>query len=189
MYNNFLVKELDIDIDLNYALAYLKALETEYDHLRWNADDELNNVHDAELQDNIKGVYGWGLQSNLEDLNQPCPPYNIHKNGSDVYRNTPLIFDFAQWVLDQFPYARQMSIAAHPPGTKIRTHTDTDTWLKIHIPLLTTNDSYFIFDDQKFVLESGKAYLVNTKVPHSTSNDGNSIRTHLFFKVPSDIDL
>lgn len=189
MYRDFLVKELDIEFDLNYALEYLETLETEYGHLRWNADDELNNVNDAELQDNIKGVYGWGLQSNLEDLNHPCPPYNIHKSGSDTYRNTPLIFGFAEWILEKFPYARQMSVAAHPPGTKIRTHTDTDTWFKIHIPLLTTNNSYFIYDNQKFVMEAGKMYFVNTSVPHSTSNDGDDIRTHLFFKVPSDIDL
>jgi hypothetical protein len=31
--------------------------------------------------------------------------------------------------------------------------------------------------------------LVNTSVPHSTNNEGTDTRIHLFFKVPSDIDL
>jgi len=186
MYKNFLVKELDIPFKLDWAIEYLDTLEYKFIHLRWNADDNLTTVRDADLQDNIKGVYGWGIQSNLDDLSKPCPPYNIHKQGSDVYRNTPLVFGFAEWLLDVFPDARQMSIAAHPPGTKIRTHTDSDTWLKIHIPLLANSDSYFIFDDKKFAMKPGKMYLVNTAVPHSTSNDGDTTRVHLFFKIPAE---
>lgn len=189
MYSEFLVNPLDIEFDLDYALAYLNTLETKFAHLRWNADDNLNSVNQPELQDNIKGVYGWGIHSNLADLTQPCPPYNVSKDRTSEYRNTELVFGFAEWVLEQFPYARQLSVAAHPPGTKIRTHVDTDTWFKIHIPLITTDNSYFIFADQKFVLKAGKMYLVNTSVPHSTSNDGNSTRIHLFFKVPADIKL
>jgi len=185
----FLVKPLDIKFNLEYALEYLTALETNFVHLRWNADDNLDNVNDAELQDSIKGVYGWGIQSNLPDLTKPCPPYNVSKDRNSEYCNTSLVFGFADWILEQFPYARQMSIAAHPPGTKIRTHVDTDDWFKIHIPLVTTDNSYFIFADQKFVMKPGKMYLVNTSVPHSTSNDGDQTRIHLFFKVPADIKL
>jgi hypothetical protein len=185
MYKDFLVNPLDIDFDLDYALEYLHTLETKFVHLRWNAEDNLNTVNDAEYQDNIAGVYGWGIQSNLLDLSIPCPPYNIHKEGTQNYRNTPLVFGFAEWLLEKFPHARQMSIAAHPPGTKIRTHTDSNNWFKIHIPLTTTDNSYFIFADQQFAMKPGKMYLVNTAVPHSTSNDGNSTRIHLFFKVPA----
>ena len=185
MYNNFLVKPLDIEFDLEVALDYLHTVENKFIHLRWDADDNLNNVNEAELQDNIKGVYGWGVQSNLEDLTIPCPPYHIDKRGTREYRNTPLVFGFAEWLLEKFPDARQMSIAAHPPGTKIRTHVDSDNWFKIHVPLVSTDNSYFIFDNQKFAMKPGKIYLVNTSVPHSTSNDGHAIRTHLFFKVPS----
>ena len=189
MYNDFLVKPLDIEFDLDYALKYLNTLENKFIHLRWNADDNLDAVNEAKLQDNIAGVYGWGIQSNLADLTQPCPPYNVSKDRISEYRDTALVFGFAEWLLEQFPYARQMSVAAHPPGTKIRTHVDTDTWFKIHIPLITTDNSYFIFADQKFVMTPGKMYLVNTAVPHSTSNDGDKTRIHLFFKIPADINL
>lgn len=185
MYKNFLVKPLDITFDLDYALEYLNTLESKFIHLRWDADNNLDTVKDAEYQDNITGVYGWGIQSNLTDLSVPCPPYNIHKNGTNEYCSTPLMFGFAEWLLEQFPYARQMSIAAHPQGTKIRTHVDSDNWLKIHIPLITTDNSYFIFADKKFAMTPGKMYLVNTSVPHSTSNDGNGTRVHLFFKIPA----
>lgn len=185
MYNDFLVKPLDIEFDLNYALDYLRTVENQFIHLRWDANTNLSTVNESELQDEIRGVYGWGIQSNLEDLSMPCPPYNIHKNATNTYRNTPLVFGFAEWLLEKFPTARQMSIAAHPSGTKIRTHVDSDNWFKIHIPLRSTDNSYFIFDDQKFAMKPGKMYLVNTSVPHSTSNNGDSTRIHLFFKVPA----
>jgi len=189
MYNDFLVKPLEISFNLDQALDYLRTLESKFTHLRWDADDNLDTVNDAEYQDNITGVYGWGIQSNLADLTKPCPPYNIHKEHTNEYRNTPLVFGFAEWLLEQFPYARQMSIAAHPPGTMIRTHVDTDTWFKIHIPLTSTDNSYFVFADEKFTMKPGKMYLVNTAVPHSTSNEGESTRIHLFFKIPADTKL
>ena len=78
MYNDFLVKSLDIEFDLNYALDYLHTLENKFIHLRWDADDNLDTVSDAEYQDNISGVYGWGIQSNLVDVSTPCPPYAYH---------------------------------------------------------------------------------------------------------------
>jgi len=186
MYNDFLVKQLNNPVNMDWALEYLDTVEYKYSHLKWSADENLSTVNDAELQDNIKGVYGWGIQSNLEDLSMPCPPYNIHKSGSNVYRNTSLVFGFAEWILDVFPYARQISIAAHPPGTRIRTHVDSDNYFKIHIPLIANDSSYFIFDGEQFSMKPGKMYLVNTAVPHSTSNEGNTTRVHLFFKVPID---
>lgn len=186
MYKDFLIKELDIKFDLSELLEYLDILERDFSHLKWIADESLTTVNDAEMQGNIKGVYGWGVQSNLEDLNVPCPPYNIHKNGSKVYRNTPLVFGFIEKLLERFPYARQISIAAHPPGTKIRVHTDSDNWLKIHIPIVAGDRSYFMFEKQTFVMEAGKTYLVNTVIPHGTFNDSDVTRIHLFFKIPSD---
>lgn len=185
MCKDFLVKKIDIEFDLSYALDYLHMVETKFTHLRWDADTNLNTVNEAELQDNISGVYGWGVQSNLLDLSMPCPPYNIHKDSTQVYRNTALMFGFAEWLLEKFPQARQMSIAAHPPGTKIRTHVDSDNWFKVHVPLISTNKSYFVFADEKFIMEPGFMYLVNTSVPHSTSNEGDNTRVHLFFKVPA----
>ena len=189
MQTNFLVKPLDIKFDLDYALDYLHTLETKFNHLRWNADENLSSVNEVNEQESIIGVYGWGIQSNLSDLTVPCPPYNIHKQSSDEYHNTELVFGFAEWLLEQFPYARQMGIAAHPPGTKLKTHVDTDTWFKIHIPLISTNNSYFIFDGEKFVMEPGRMYFVNTSVPHSTSNEGDGIRIHLLFKIPANTKL
>jgi hypothetical protein len=40
-----------------------------------------------------------------------------------------------------------------------------------------------LFGDKKYVLEVGKAYIVNTKRNHATDNQGTLDRVHLHFKV------
>lgn len=190
MSHNFLVEELNINFDIQEALDYLQTVETEYAHLRWNANKEnLKQVREAAEQQEISGVYGWGVQSNLPDLNQPCPPYHVHKGGNNDYRDTALVFGFINKIKSVFPQARQISIAAHPQGTKIRRHKDSSAYYKIHVPITSNDKAWFIFDEKTFVLKPGKFYLINTDKEHSTYNEGESIRTHLFFKVPvKDVD-
>jgi hypothetical protein len=133
----------------------------------------------------LLGLCGWGpgqLESELKGIH----PWKPENSWCTARPDTELVFGFAEWVLDVFPYARQISIAAHPPGTQIRTHVDSDNYFKIHIPLIANDCSYFVFNNEKFAMKPGKMYLVNTAVPHSTSNEGNTTRVHLFFKVPVD---
>jgi hypothetical protein len=181
---DFLVKELDIKFSFYDLERYFENVEHLYQYLKWTSD--LKEDANGHQKHSIDGVYGWGIQSNLEDLNVPCPPYNVHKNGSDNYRDTPLVFGFADLIRAKIPYSRQLSIAAHPPGTKINLHTDSDTYLKIHMPIKTNDKAYFNFEDNQFVLQPGKMYLVNTNKLHGTSNEGDTYRTHLFFKIPAD---
>jgi hypothetical protein len=181
---DFLIKELDIEFSYNELLSYLLTLESKFKGYKWTSElkDEVTGAN----KHNIDGVYGWGIQSNLSDLERPCPPYNVHKLGSDEYRDTKLVFDFAEKIRNRFPYARQVSIAAHPPGTKINLHTDTDSYLKVHVPILSNDSAYFFFENERVVLKPGKMYLVNTTKLHGTVNEGNSLRVHLFFKIPVD---
>lgn len=181
---DFLIKELDISFSYNELLSYLITLEKNFKGYKWTSD--LKDDVAGASKHKIDGVYGWGIQSNLSDLERPCPPYNIHKLGSDDYKDTKLVFDFAEKIRNRFPYSRQVSIAAHPPGTKINLHTDTDSYLKVHVPILSNDQAYFFFEEEKFVMQPGKMYLVNTQKLHGTVNEGSTIRTHLFFKIPVD---
>lgn len=178
------IKELDLKFSLQELVEYFEYLERSWVHLRW--DSNMDNVTDADKH-KIIGVYGWGIQSNLADLTEPCPPYHVHKEGTQEYRDTALMFGFAERIKEAFPYSRQHSIAVHPPGTVIGMHIDTPKWLKIHIPIKGNDSSYFIFEDEQFVFEPGKAYLVNTALMHGTNNLGTTDRAHLFFKVPTDM--
>jgi hypothetical protein len=181
---DFLIKELNISFSYNELFSYLLTLEKNFKGYKWTSD--LADDVDGASKHKIDGVYGWGIQSNLSDLERPCPPYNVHKLGGDDYKDTKLVFDFAEKIRNKFSYSRQVSIAAHPPGTKINLHTDTDSYLKVHVPILSNDRAYFFFEKEKFVMQPGKMYLVNTQKLHGTVNEGHTIRTHLFFKIPID---
>jgi hypothetical protein len=177
------VKELELEFSLQELTEYFDYLESSWIHLRWDSDR--NDTVDAEKHV-LDGVYGWGIQSNLTDLTVPCPPYHVHKDGTQEYRDTALMFGFAERIKQVFPYSRQHSIAVHPPGTVIGMHIDTPKWLKIHIPITGNDKSFFIFEDEQFVFQPGKAYLVNTSLMHGTNNLGSTNRANFFFKVPAD---
>lgn len=177
-----MIHELDINFNFDDALSYYHTLEKDYQHLKWTTTS-IDDVNDAELH-SLDGAFGWGIQSNLEDLTKPCPPYNVHKDGSSIYRDTELVFGFVKKLKDFFGPVRQLGIAGHPPGVNIKNHIDNPEYFKIHIPLLSNDKSYFNFEDRSYVLEIGKIYLIDTELSHGTSNLGNTTRVHLLFKLP-----
>lgn len=180
---NFDITEIELNFDYSEYRNYYSKICKDYSHLMFT-NSLIKDTLESDKH-NVSEVYGFGLQSNLQDLTVPCPPWNVHKDGSDNYRDTELMFGPILKLKEQFPNSRQYSISGHPPGTKIQQHTDTDTYLKIHIPILTNPDAYFVFGKKKYCLTIGKAYLINTTRPHGTVNIGHTDRVHLFFKVPA----
>lgn len=173
--------QLNWQFDYEELLNYYNTLCSNFSHLKWT-DRMVSTVNGSEKH-NINGVYGWGIQSNLINLDVPCPPYNISKSKTEEYRDTQLVFGFIEKIKQKYPDARQIGISCHPPGTVINQHIDTTKYLKIHIPIYTNENAYFVFEDKKVNLKVGRAYLINTTVPHGTSNEGDSDRVHLLFKV------
>lgn len=178
------VQEINYSFDLDELRCYYHTVNKNYQHLKWTLAlvDDVKDAHKHKLD----GVYAWGIQSNLEDLTVPCPPYDVHKNGSTTYRNTELVFGFAEKLLERFPYARQLGIAAHPKGVEIAQHIDNDEFVKIHFPIFKTTCSFFVFGEHRFVFEPGKAYLIDTRYVHGTSQEGDGERIHLLVKLPVD---
>lgn len=187
---NFKVIKLpNIKFSHKELLEYYNKVVEKYQHLKWKIDDSVDvKTHQ------VSKMYSWAIQSNLKDPTLPCPPYHIKKDdqihpNNDFKIPTDLIFGFADKVITTFPNVRQTVITAHPPGTKIDLHIDSDRFLKIHIPIKTNNKSYFVFEDEKFLLEEGNAYLVNTSLMHGTENLGDTDRIHFIFKINiSDVD-
>lgn len=181
---DFKIKKLtNIKFDIEELINYFHELEKNYQHLKWTVPDDL----DA-LTHRIDEIYSWAIQSNLKDPTQPCPPYHIQKkedrDPSDSFQvPTELIFGFGKKIIDEFPNVRQTIIACHPPGTFIDQHTDTEKFVKIHIPIKTNENSFFVFGDEKFNLEVGNAYMINTTLMHGTENNGTTDRIHLIFKI------
>jgi|TARA_B110000438_G_scaffold152328_1_gene146331 hypothetical protein len=179
------LKILKPKIDINDLRQFYIQLQDQHKDMKWawkGTEEEGVGGH------KLKGVTGWALQSNLEDLTKPCPPYNITKEEKYEYRDTKLMFGLAKKLQDKFPFAHQFSVSVHPPGALINFHKDTDEYLKIHIPIRTNSKAFFKFEpNRRYVLPAdGRMTLVNTSIPHGTHNEGESDRVHLFFKVPKD---
>ena len=179
------IKKLKIRVDLKELQEYSSILQKDYQHLCWKFKD-FSNIEQGVGGHILSDSYGWALQSNLQDLNKPCPPYNITKEIRTEYQDTTAMFGVAKKLKEYFPYARQFSISVHPPKTMINFHTDTDKFLKIHIPIHTNPKAYFIFEPhRRYVFAAdGSMILVNTNIRHSTTNEGDTDRVHLFFKIP-----
>ena len=94
------------------------------------------------------------------------------------------MFGFAQKIIDFFPGVRQLGIAGHPSGIEIAEHTDSEEYFKIHIPIFSNSDAYFIFSGQNYNMDPGKMYIVETKLMHGTNNKGLTDRVHMLFKCP-----
>ena len=183
----FLIHKLKQTIDIDEIRNYYNTVVNDFDYLKWSSS--LDAVEPGVGGHCFENLYGWGIESNQLDIEQPCPPYNILQLKSE-YKETKLVFGPIVKLKELFPNSHQYSIAGHPKGTRVNLHQDSDKYLKIHIPIYTNTSAEFIFEDSKFHLAAnGSMYLVNTQMMHGTNNLGDADRIHLFFKVPvSDLD-
>lgn len=73
------------------------------------------------------------------------------------------------------------------PGTEIPEHKDLSVVFnvshRIHVPLVTNPDVYFMIDGERCVMEEGNAYEINNKAIHSVANRGAEPRIHLLFDI------
>lgn len=180
---DFKVKKLsNIHFSMQELIEYYDIVVSKFDQLQWTVPSGVDTKTHS-----VSKMYSWAIQSNLNDPTVPCPPYHIDGIDNVIESDqfnvpTKLIFGFAEKLIHAFPNVRQTSIAGHPPGTKIDLHSDNDEFLKIHIPIKTNPNAWFCFEDEKFNLEVGSAYMVNTSILHGTDNLGSTDRVHLIFK-------
>ncbi len=189
---NFQVKKLDnFKFSHQELLDYFNSVEENFSHLRWNAkDNDLQGMLEGKTH-RVEGMCSYAIQSNYKDPNRPCMSYHVQDKTDTDYDGsfqveTDLVFGFAKKLIDTIPNIRQTVISIHPPGTFIDFHVDSVEFVKVHIPIITTEHSYFKFEGTDYNLEVGNAYLINTTIPHGTDNRDNDTRIHLIFKIPSD---
>jgi hypothetical protein len=179
----FLIHKLKLNVNLDEIRNYYNTVVNDFNYLKWSRS--LDDIESGVGGHSFENLYGWGIESNQPDIDQPCPPYNVLKLKNE-YKETKLVFGPILNLKKLFPNSHQYSIAGHPSGTRVNLHRDSDKYLKIHIPIYTNPSAEFIFKDNKYHLPAdGSIYLVNTQVMHGTDNQGTTDRVHLFFKVPS----
>jgi hypothetical protein len=66
------------------------------------------------------------------------------------------------------------------PGTNYNMHADEDFY-RIHVPLITNDESFLIVDNRLWHLEVGSIYWVKVRDKHTAMNAGKTNRIHLVF--------
>ena len=79
--------------------------------------------------------------------------------------------------------SKKWLVTIHKPETKLITHQDATDKIRLHIPIQTNDNSNWIIDNETFHMDVGWAYLVNTTLPHSVENKGQTDRIHVYGKI------
>jgi hypothetical protein len=190
------VTKLNFTIKLDSLKEYHHTLLTKYDHLRWCWEKHGNEITEEWRQRMMldRGTllpYGWAIQSNLVDINIPCPPYNISTHPRTTYRNTELAFGLVTKLQELIPYSYRWSLVVQPPTGKVSRHVDQGDEYTAHIPIYEATKAVFKFwnNDQRkdFTMQAdGSVYLVDTIIEHETENYDTTDRIGLVFRFKRD---
>lgn len=181
------VKKLLFKVPLEDLKSYYDVLKNDHEDLRWSwekcGNDIVKQWRDAAYSDPANLLtHGWAIESNLEDITKPCPPWNISTLKTTQYRNTKLAFGVIKRLQEKIPYGYRWSISVQPPGGKVTQHTDQDDELTVWIPIYTEN-SVIVFDKPYELPSDGGAYLLDTTKLHYTHNTSNSVRVTVIFRL------
>jgi len=193
--------ELPITVNSDELLEWYNYVTTTYINLEFSF---FNNpyIKDQYVPPSVHSLYGhsnrlygpissWGLDWPAEtDLPIPPPfaakeefypelsqglPFKIQEKYNKMYFKL-LIETLGSDVF------RQCRITQHYDGAGILGHVDGNyRCLRVHIPIITHPNSKFLYGDKlerSYILETGKVYLINASVWHSTVNEGKT-RSHI----------
>lgn len=93
--------------------------------------------------------------------------------------------DYFKEIIDSFLFekttVRLLRLAA---GAEIKPHVDNclgyeDGCFRIHIPVITNNDVFFILDNERLLMKEGECWYIDANFTHSVANKGKKDRIHL----------
>lgn len=141
----------------------------------------------------MEAVVRWITAIPFEDWNQqkphgvlPLKPAMMSNHTWHDFGETfdPLVAD----LMVHFPGCRtqQRMLSAVMAGDSIPPHTDGQPpqyVTRIHVPLMSNEQSFFIVEGIPHAMPVGAAYLVDTRKLHAVVNDGTTPRVHFMFDV------
>lgn len=186
-----LMIKLGASVSIDELRKYYHSVELDFPHLKWSWDQTETIVKqwvDAAHEDPANLLtYGFAIQSNLVDLNIPCPPWNISTLPTTDYRNTALAFGIIQRIQELIPYGYRWAISIQPPGGKVGLHSDQPDELTVWIPVYTKDSTItYVIDDKQIPIElesDGSLYLLDTTFPHYTFNHSDEHRVSIIFRL------
>ena len=187
-----LLGTFDTNIHIEELRSYYDKVVANYQHLKWSFDIGGNDIIDLWrnrmlAEPSTLLPYGWAIQSNIEDLSKPCPPYNITSHHRIEYRNTELVFGPIDILQKNYSNAYRYSISVLPPNGKVTLHSDQEDELTVWIPIYSNNEASitFVEDDIEYPIicdANGLGYIFDTTIPHYTINNGNSDRVAIIYR-------
>lgn len=197
------VIELNVNINLDELREYYHTIVQDFQHRKFifmeqkdyirpeaYCDSQVETFGENKEDDLVKMPEGWAIQNYLKDPEQIPAPWNVLTNDfTDGTQATPLLFGIAQRIVDKFPKCFRLGISLAWPGSYIPAHID-NAW-HVHIPIYSPPNAFFDFDDvsERYNLQAGKVYLLDTTQNHSIHNLDVEDRPHMLFSVkPEDVE-
>ena len=207
--------ELDLRINPNLIEEYYQILITDLskfcfdfnskEYLRPEIYETFKN--EGRMGNYLGNVGAWSVSWPVErDI--PCPSksqanlekypellkYDVHAIKTDFYYDAKPQKKYMFGLMEKLVSVlseralRQVLIAKHPPGLRVKIHSDGPA-KKLHIPLFTNKNAKFLFGqdgERTYQMEVGKMYIINPLVPHGTENLGDSDRVHMLSRIDFD---
>ncbi len=180
-----------------FDVSALRKAVLAIDDAVWNSDSSRQQVFDAHTStQTLKLVADADFRHTNPTIH---PPFRVFE---------PLIQPFMQHIQQFYLQTlRQRSIAAKhgpgyfiralltrlPPGTEIKPHIDDGYSLKrchrIHMPILTSAQTFFRVGDTRFHMAEGEMWEINNRRLHAVTNGGDEARIHLImdFVQPGEV--
>ena len=187
--------EFDLGIDIDQLVNWYNDVTVGLADLKFNLSMSELITSNHKPSDDVRivsqGIHSWGMSWPVEQ-SLPIPPKFAAR--LDLYPEVDLV-DFEQrmkvMARYKFGYFNHLlntlgeetfswsRITVHDAGASIGTHTDGPHTIRMHIPIVTNDDAWFCWGDNRYNFKPGCAYLINTSIPHSTVNSGTTTRAHI----------
>ncbi|NQZ83166.1 MAG: aspartyl/asparaginyl beta-hydroxylase domain-containing protein [Colwellia sp.] len=152
----------------------------------WDADEELKQKLAGNRETQSLFLQAIAANEFVDIIKQR----KINQNDVPTYSSWKYLHKEVQplvdYALGQFPkggIVLRIQIARMMPGAKIPQHVDLSPLLtssyRLHIPLITNDDVYFVIDGERIKMQEGQLYNLNNRVPHWVENRSDKARSHL----------
>lgn len=178
--------------DPSHAVKYYYDLVKGYQHLHWHWYNDHPDHDMVDPKNHIMDMHGWGLQTIYKDLQFP---YHIdidpHDDGPELFKNTELVFGFADSLLFMFPTAYRPFVLVLPPGNFVGRWKPPATQPKhdmVFVPI-TTNDNCILKSHttpvvQDYQLQPGIPVATTTDVDTELYNNGDTDLVFILLNLP-----
>lgn len=205
--NDWDLIELNYNIDIEKLQGWYDKFSVEFKHLLFNFDndhDKLDAEVSKEMVENGYCGYRCGPIEGftlawVDEIYEPLPPttqINTEKyptiNPESFRNESKVLSKFRTGYLEYLINLtgedawRKAVISIHHPWMYIRQHIDSND-LKIHIPIYSNDKALFHFGkdrDRSYHMKVGKAYILNTKDWHGTSNEtDDGYKIHILSRI------